>query len=120
MGGLGAYMMSSRNPTLFSSMIPICGGGSKVFVKLLKDMPAWFAHSDDDNVVAVADTDILVEELRHLGNVRVKYTRYSTSNERPSAKAWMVGHNCWDKFYLDYAGEIADWILSNPNPRPAG
>jgi predicted peptidase len=72
MGGLGSYMLASRNPTLFSSIMPICGGGSKVFAKLLRDVPAWFAHSEDDNVVAVADTDLLVEELSRVGNNRVR------------------------------------------------
>lgn len=41
MGGLGTWMLAARNPDRFAAIIPICGGGSPVYARLLKNVP-WY------------------------------------------------------------------------------
>ncbi len=43
-----------------------------ILVRAVKDMPFWFFHNKDDKVVAVQDTDKLVDALRAMGNMCVK------------------------------------------------
>ena len=98
MGGLGSWMLGAKYADKFAAIAPICGGGSPLYARLLKDVPMWFAHSEDDNVVGVEETDKLVEALQNEGNFTVMYNRYDKCSE-PSAQAWMVGHNSWTKTY---------------------
>lgn len=86
-GGLGAYTLACRlaaradcpgaspptQPLLprFAAVAPVCGGGSPVFAKLLATTPTWFWHAQDDVVVAVTETDNIVQALRAV-NVRLR------------------------------------------------
>lgn len=109
MGGLGTWMLAARNPRWFAALAPICGGGSPVYARLLTQVPFYFFHSEDDNVVGVEETDRLVAALLAEDAVDVKYTRYTHSPD-PSAHSWMVGHNCWDKAYSDL--DFWEWLFS--------
>jgi predicted peptidase len=109
MGGLGTWMLAARNPERFAALAPICGGGAPVYARILSRIPIHFFHSEEDNVVSVLDTDLLVDALRKENAVDVRYTRYTHSPD-PSAHTWMVGHNCWDKAYSD--PEFWQWFLS--------
>lgn len=79
-GGLGSYMLAARlaarapaspcasrlsNTMLppFAAVAPVCGGGHPVFAKLLVTTPSWFWHAEDDVVVSVSDTDVIVNAL---------------------------------------------------------
>lgn len=109
MGGLGTWMLAARNPTRFAALAPICGGGAPVYARLLAHIPIHFFHSIEDNVVGVEETDRLVAALRTENASEVLYTRYTHSPD-PSAKQWMVGHNCWDKAYSDMT--FWQWLFS--------
>ena len=85
MGGLGTWMLAARYPEQFSALLPVCGGGSVVYCKLLQSIPIWFAHSQEDNVVAVGDTDKLVQTLQKLNAAVVRYTRFEESSD-PAAQ----------------------------------
>ena len=41
MGGLGSWMLAARYPTKFAALVPMCGGGSPVYARLLKDVPMY-------------------------------------------------------------------------------
>ena len=79
MGGLGSYMLVVRDPDplRWAGAIPVCGGGHPVFAKLAAGVSFWFFHAASDKVVAVEDTDKLVEALRQAGAAEVRYTRYA-------------------------------------------
>jgi predicted peptidase len=109
MGGLGAWMLAARNTTKFAAIIPMCGGGATVYAKLLINLPIWFVHSKEDNVIGVEETDILVHTLKSEGAIDVQYTRYENSSAK-SAKEWMIGHNCWEPAYADE--NIWNWLFS--------
>ncbi len=108
-------MMVARNPGKWAASIPMCGGGNAVYAKLVKDVPFWFFHSEDDNVIGVEETDRLVAALKDEA-AEVKYTRYHESKEYPAAQDWMVGHNVWHKAYNDKA--TWTWLFSHKLDRP--
>jgi predicted peptidase len=102
-------MLAARNPSYFAAMIPMCGGGSTVYAKLLSHMPIWFAHAVNDNVISVNETDALVKALKDEGGQDIQYSRYEESNDA-SAQAWMIGHNVWDTAYRDRV--LWNWLFS--------
>ncbi len=109
MGGLGSWIIAARAPYgKFASLAPMCGGGSVVYARLLRDTPIWFFHSVEDNVIGVEETDALHEALLKEGSKVAKYTRYASSPE-PAAQPWMVGHNVWTKTYQ--MPEFSTWFL---------
>lgn len=89
MGGLGAWMLAARNcnPARFAAVAPMCGGGSTVYARLLKDTPMWFVHAVDDNVIAVEETDRLVAALRDVAAVDVNFDRYEGGKVHETADA---------------------------------
>ena len=111
MGGLGAWMMVARNPGKWAASIPMCGGGNAVYAKLVKDVPFWFFHSEEDNVIGVEETERLVNALKEENAAEVRFTRYEESKEHAAAQEWMVGHNVWQKAYTDNA--TWTWLFSH-------
>lgn len=116
MGGLGCWMMCARNPGKWAASVPMCGGGNPVYAKLVKDVPMWFFHSEDDNVIGVEETTRLVEAIRAEKGADVKYTKYSESSEHPAAQSWMVGHNVWTKAYTDK--DTWTWLFKQKLDQP--
>lgn len=108
MGGLGSWMLAARNPNQFAAVVPMCGGGSTVYAKLLRTTPIWFVHSANDNVISVTETDALVNALKDEGG-EVQYSRYEECHDA-SAQEWMIGHNCWDRAYRDRV--LLQWLFS--------
>jgi predicted peptidase len=98
MGGLGSYMLVVRDPDplRWAGAIPVCGGGHPVFAKLAAGVSFWFFHAASDKVVAVEDTDKLVEALRQAGAAEVRYTRYAEAPD-PDVEDYCEGHNAWDE-----------------------
>jgi predicted peptidase len=60
--------------------------------------PVWLAHSSDDQVVPVRDSDALFDELRQL-NGDVTYSRYSVLNHVET----------WERVYD--SSMLYDWFL---------
>ena len=80
----------------WAGAIPVCGGGHPVFAKLAVGVSFWFFHAASDKVVAVEDTDKLVEALRQAGAAEVRYTRYAEAPD-PHVEDYCEGHNAWDE-----------------------
>lgn len=116
MGGLGCWMMCARNPGKWAASVPMCGGGNPVYAKLVKDVPMWFFHSEDDNVIGVEETTRLVEALQAEQGAEVKFTKYKESTEHPAAQSWMVGHNVWTKAYS--SKDTWAWLLKHKLDKP--
>ena len=111
MGGLGTWMLAARAaPRSFAAISPMCGGGLPIYARLLKDIPTWFFHSAEDNVIGVEETDALYQALLKEGSTVAKFTRY-TSCPDPAAHPWMVGHNCWSRTYK--MKEFWQWLLGH-------
>lgn len=113
MGGYGTWNLIVDFPGLFVAAVPICGGGDPnrldpdpppdiepefriEFLERVRDLPIWAFHGEDDTVVPVEETLMLVEALRELGS-DVRSTIYPG-----------VGHDSWKKAYADR--ELYAWL----------
>jgi predicted peptidase len=111
MGGYGTWSLIVDYPDLFAAAVPICGGGEPnrlnpdqdyeptfriASLVGVRDLPIWALHGEDDMVVPVAETILLVEALRALGS-EVRLTTYPG-----------VGHDSWTRAYSDSA--VYEWL----------
>nr|WP_231556615.1 prolyl oligopeptidase family serine peptidase [Thermotoga sp. 2812B] len=86
MGGYGTWGTIMNFPDLLAAAIPICGGGDVSKVERIKDIPIWVFHAEDDPVVPVENSQVLVKKLAEIGG-KVRYTEYE--------KGFMEKHG-WD------------------------
>jgi predicted peptidase len=108
MGGFGTWSMGIANPERFAAIAPICGGGQRLSVLLagseqkqaLKTLPVWAFHGGMDSVVAVEESQRMVDALKRLGAENVKLTIY------PDA-----GHDSWTQTYDD--PDFYPWLLQH-------
>ena len=104
MGGFGSWYLGTLWPGRFAAVAPICGGGL-VFhgfpkrVERLKDTPVWAFHGAKDDIIPLAETQILVDALTKCGGT-VDLTVY------PNA-----GHDSWTETYNN--PELYSWFLSH-------
>ncbi|WEK59862.1 MAG: PHB depolymerase family esterase [Candidatus Microbacterium colombiense] len=102
MGGFGTWSLAVRYPDRFAAIAPICGGLWLQSAAPIRHLPVWAFHGDADDVVPVAATEQIVDELRSL-DADVRFTRYPG-----------VGHDSWTETYDD--PELYDWLLSHRRP----
>ena len=99
MGGMGTFEAVYRNPGLFATALPICGGGDTVhYDNRVKAVPFWIFHGDADAVVNVNLSRSMVAKLKASG-VNVKYTEYPG-----------VNHNSWDNAFAEPT--YLSWMFS--------
>lgn len=97
MGGFGTWSLAAQTPERFAAIVPICGGGQKIWGRRLRELPTWVFHGAKDAVVPVAMSQEMVDALKQQGG-EVKLTVY------PQA-----GHNAWTKTYDN--PELYEWLL---------
>jgi len=98
MGGFGTWNLALQHPDRFAAIAPICGGGSFDGIRQLKDMPIWVFHGAKDDVVPLNESQRMVDELRRIGNDKVKFTVYPDAN-----------HDSWTETYAN--PELYKWFL---------
>lgn len=98
MGGYGVWKFAETYPEYFAALAPICGGGTPDYVSVLKDIPVWVFHGEQDNVVPLAEADTLVKTLKSCGG-NVKFTVYPD-----------LGHNSWTRTYSN--PDFYNWLLA--------
>jgi predicted peptidase len=106
MGGYGTWHWAARHPRAFAALVPICGGampltGFPERAAVLKEVPIWAFHGEDDQIVPVQRSAELVQVLEDL-DAPVRFTRYKG-----------VGHNAWNRAYAEPA--LFDWLLAQKN-----
>jgi predicted peptidase len=110
MGGYGAWSLATTCPERFAAVAPICGGEGNIGVVLtlqekerlakLKQLPIWVFHGAKDNIVALEESERMVNILKKAGNNDVKLTIY------PEAT-----HNSWTVSYNN--PKLYDWFLQH-------
>jgi predicted peptidase len=106
MGGYGSWALAAAHPERFAAVVPICGGGSPVFMgRRLKDMPVWAFHGAKDNVVPLKESEQMVNAIKKAGG-NAKLTVY------PDA-----GHDSWTATYNN--PELYRWLLEQRRKGPA-
>lgn len=98
MGAYGAWDWSANYPRQFSSVVPICGGGTTSLACNLKNVPVWAFHNTYDPTVSVEQSRAMVNAIKACGGKLVKLTEYP-----------LRAHNAWTKAYADTA--LYNWML---------
>jgi predicted peptidase len=112
MGGYGTWSLGLAHPQRFAAIAPICGGGERIGVVLaarrhqeaLRQLPVWAFHGAKDQVVALEESERMVEALKRLGCNDVRLTIY------PEA-----GHDAWTETYNN--PELFQWFLRQRGSR---
>lgn len=98
MGGFGSWDLALRQPDRFAAVAPICGGVDCSRLTVLKSVPVWIAHGDDDTVVPVDRSRNAYKALTEIG-AKVTYVELSG-----------VGHNSWTPTFTDPDGMVP-WLF---------
>ena len=96
MGGYGAVAMGAADPTRWSSIVTLSGGGDPAEVVKLKDTPFWAFHGGRDTAVKVEESRKIVEALKAAGGQPI-YTEvpdldhesYKAAFDRPEFFQWL-------------------------------
>jgi predicted peptidase len=98
MGGFGTWDAISRRPYMFAAAVPVCGGGDTAKASVIKNIPIWAFHGDNDKVVMTSRSHDMIAAIKKAGG-DPKYTEYSNT-----------GHNAWVKAYADM--NMFTWLFS--------
>ncbi len=99
MGGYGSWALASDYPDRFAAVAPICGGGSRIMSRTLRDMPIWAFHGAKDSVVPVEESKEVVGAINARGG-NAKLTIYPDAN-----------HDSWTETYDN--PELYEWLLKH-------
>ena len=106
MGGYGTWALAQRHPQRFAAVAPICGGGDRIRALLpsqqdaLKTLGVWAFHGAKDDVVALSESERMVEAFKKIGVSDIQLTVY------PEA-----GHDSWTQAYDEPT--FFDWLLKH-------
>ncbi len=103
MGGYAVWQMAMSRPSLFSAIIPICGGGMYWNAGRIKHIPVWAFHGDSDDVVFTEESIKMINRINSLGG-NAKLTVYEN-----------CFHDAWSATYKN--PEVFDWLLSQKNKK---
>lgn len=103
LGGMGTWELLARRPQMFAAGVPICGRADLTTSPIIKRVPIWAFHGDQDTSVSVEHTRAMVGALKMFG-APVKYSEYAG-----------VGHNSWDRAYDE--PELYAWMFAQRRAR---
>lgn len=98
MGGYGTWAFSILRPDWVASAMPVCGGGSSGFAKLLVDIPIRAFHGMRDKTVDPFESLAMAKAVNLAGG----HAELILFPE--------LSHNCWDAVYTDERNY--DWLLA--------
>ena len=124
MGGFGTWDILVRHPRLFTAAMPLCGGADYRKASVIKDIPIWTFHGQQDQTVPCEGTERMVAELEKIGG-NITYTPYPESGHgiwvevyaRDDIFPWLLSQKFSDRFpdeYEDYTDEPEDPIDPEP------
>ncbi len=80
MGGFGVWDLAARHSKLFAGVYPVCGGGPTDAANILKNIPIWTIHSDDDTTVPFAGSEEMVNAIKDAGGEQIFFKRLTGYN----------------------------------------
>ena len=98
MGGFGTWACLTKEPDLYASGVPICGGGTPAEAAKLKEIPIWAFHGRKDEPVPVAKTEEMEKAILAAGGKKFRVTYYPEE-----------GHESWIPAYADPA--LLAWMM---------
>lgn len=99
MGGFGTWACLAKEPKLYASGVPICGGGEPDKAPILKDIPIWAFHGEKDEAVPFTKTKEMEESILNSGGKKFRVTYYPDAGHEaswteayanPALFAWMM------------------------------
>lgn len=99
MGGYGTWEWIGMEPKRFAAVIPICGGGSRMWTINTGGLPIWCVHGDADETVPISESRSMIERAKRAG-ARVRFTIFEG-----------VGHDSWTPFYSGQPW--VEWLLQH-------
>ena len=113
-GGLGTVEFLEYYPEFVAAAIPMCPAltyskDSTAKLSLINDIPIWFAHATNDNVIPVDVSRSAVFTIKNAGAKDVTLTEF-TDQEMLSAGA-LVGYHQSD-FVVMTDDSFANWLFS--------
>ncbi len=104
MGGYGAWSLAAAEPSRWSCVVPVSGGGDVEQMSALKDVPVWAFHGAKDTLIKAEESRKMVEALKEAGGT-------ATYTELPRG-----GHDISEAVYGNEA--LVQWMLA-PRKAPA-
>lgn len=101
MGGYGAWSLAVAEPSRWSGVVPLAGGGEVGGIAAAKNVPVWAFHGSDDRLVRSAEGRKMVEALQSADGT-------ATFTELPG-----VGHYLCDAVFGSDA--VIKWMLDPKN-----
>lgn len=111
-GGFAAYVLAMMHSGAFAGLVPVSCAAHPGYVRLLKGVPMWIFHSDDDPLIQPSWTlDPCLAAMDGAG-VRYRLTRY------PKGMIfWQSGHFAWEACY--HNTEMRNWLFAQSLPQGA-
>jgi len=103
MGGYGAWSLAAAEPSRWSAVVPLAGGGDVSRAASLKNVNLWCFHGGKDVLVSVEESRRMVEAVKSAGG-NPHYT------ELPE-----MGHDISEAVYGNDA--LVEWMLA-PQTKP--
>jgi len=99
MGGNGAWDLAAHSAGIFAAVAPIAGWFEPESSHLLKDVPIWNFHGEEDETVPIQRSEEIVSALLQIGG-DVRFTRYPGLRHRvidetyndPELYSWFLQH----------------------------
>jgi len=106
MGGHGTWNMLRKYPDWFAAFASVCGGKGDYGMEGFTHIPGWAFHGEDDQVVPVTNSIVVVDAFRKAGG-KINFTVYpdkghaawSPTYDKPDIFIWLLGHNKSDPDY---------------------
>jgi predicted esterase len=89
MGAYGAWSIAAADPSRWSALVPVAGGGQSEWAVTLKDLPIWAWHGESDRAVHINRSREMIDALKKAG-ATPRFTEIPAGD-----------HNSWKVAYAD-------------------
>lgn len=87
MGGYGAWSLAVADPSRWSALVPLCGGGDATKAVALKDVPVWAFHGAKDALVNPDESRRMVDAVKESGG-KATYTELPEGSHDISSEVY--------------------------------
>ncbi len=99
LGGRGTWYLAYKHPNRFAAIVPVCSWAQNAdWAPVLKDVPVWVFHGDNDKRVPLSESEDMVKALHSVGN-DAKFTvlpgrghDIADVYENPDLWKWLLQH----------------------------
>lgn len=103
-GGFATFTIAVEHPEMFAALVPVCGGANPEKVEVLKGIPMWIFHAEDDPTVGVEEFLYPTLEALDKNEIEYKLTEY-----QPGTVFVPSAHFSWVPAYADE--NMRNWLF---------